>query len=206
MKSLKTFIGGVAAGVCIALGGAAFLSLESKAAGAVFFSVGLFAVCTFGLNLFTGKVCYLFENKPRYLIDLLLIWLGNLVGAAGSAELLRLTRLSAALGERAEKLCTAKLNDSPLSVFILAIFCNILIFIAVDGFKNNPHELGKYLAVIFGVAVFVICGFEHCVANMFYFSMAHAWSGKTIIYLLIMTLGNALGGCAAHTIKSQNRS
>lgn len=198
MKTIKTFIGGILAGVSIALGGTAFLSLESKAAGAVFFTVGLFTVCTFGFNLFTGKVCYIFANDRKYALDLLPIWLGNLIGAAGSAELLRLTRIGTPLAERAKQLCETKLDDSPLSIFILAIFCNILIFIAVDGFKNNPHDLGKYLALLFGVSVFVLCGFEHCVANMFYFSMAHAWSGKAIIYLLIMTFGNALGGsCAA---------
>ena len=44
------------------------------------------------------------------------------------------------------------------------------------------------------VAVFVQAGFEHCVANMFYFTVAGAWSGKTVLYLIVMTLGNALGG------------
>lgn len=204
MKTLRTFIGGVLAGVSIALGGAAFLSVESKVAGALFFTVGLFAVCTFGFNLFTGKVCYVFENGRSYAADLVPIWLGNLVGAAGSAELLRLTRVGAALSERAEQLCVAKLSDNPASIFILAIFCNILIYVAVEGFKNNPHELGKYLSLIFGVSVFIICGFEHCVANMFYFSLAHAWSGKAAVYLLIMTVGNAVGGCAAHTGRSRH--
>ena len=42
--------------------------------------------------------------------------------------------------------------------------------------------------------VFILCGFEHCVANMFYFSVANAWSGKTVLYLLVMTLGNSCGG------------
>ncbi|MDD6816304.1 MAG: formate/nitrite transporter family protein, partial [Firmicutes bacterium] len=69
-----------------------------------------------------------------------------------------------------------------------------LIFIGVDGYKNNPHEVGKYLALFFGVMVFILCGFEHCVANMFYISMAGMWSGKAFVFLLVNTLGNAVGG------------
>ena len=63
-----------------------------------------------------------------------------------------------------------------------------------DGFKTNQHEIGKYIGVFMCVIVFILCGFEHCVANMFYFSIAGVWNGHTILYLLIMTLGNACGG------------
>ena len=42
--------------------------------------------------------------------------------------------------------------------------------------------------------VFILCGFEHCVANMYYFSIAGAWSMKTLGYVLVMTLGNSVGG------------
>ena len=44
------------------------------------------------------------------------------------------------------------------------------------------------------MCVFILCGFEHCVANMYYFTMGGAWSGRAILYLLVMTLGNAVGG------------
>ncbi len=191
---VQTLVYSVLAGMSIALGGTVFLSLENKIAGALFFTVGLFTVCTFGFNLFTGKVCYVLERGKEYALDLPLIWLGNLAGAWLTAFLEGLTRIGPALTERAQAVCQVKLNDTPLSVFLLAVFCNILIFIAVDGFRSNPHELGKYLALFFGVAVFILCGFEHCVANMYYFSIAHAWSWKTLGYLLLMTLGNSVGG------------
>ena len=74
------------------------------------------------------------------------------------------------------------------------MFCNILIYLSVESYRENPHQLGKYLGLFLGVAVFVQAGFEHCVANMFYFTVAGAWSGKTVLYLIVMTLGNALGG------------
>ncbi len=52
-----------------------------------------------------------------------------------------------------------------------------------------------------GVMVFILCGFEHCVANMYYFSVAGMWSGKTLLYLLVMTLGNAVGGVVFPVIR-----
>ena len=192
-NGLKTFLYGVAAGICIAIVGTVFLSVENKVIGALFFTVGLFTICTFGLNLFTGKVCYLFENDRRYALQLIPIWLGNLAGTWLTAMLLQQTRI-AGISARAAEMCESKLNDSLLSIFILSVFCNFLIFIAVDGFRNNPHEVGKYLALFFGVMVFILCGFEHCVANMFYISMAGAWSGRALLFLLVNTAGNAAGG------------
>ncbi len=202
MKHLKTFVGGILAGVSIALGGTVYLSLESRALGALFFTVGLFTVCTFGFHLFTGKVCYVFERDHSYAASLPLIWLGNFAGTWLTAELERLTRIGPVLAERAQTLCAAKLEDGPLSLFILGVFCNILIFIAVDGFQKNPHELGKYLALFFGVTVFILCGFEHCVADMYYFSIARVWSPKAFGYLLLITLGNAVGGVLLPLLRS----
>ena len=193
MKKITVFLNAFMAGVCIGIGGAAFLSIENKVVGALFFTVGLFVIVTFGYNLYTGKVCYVFDNKPSYLLDVALIWLGNLVGTAAVGYGLRVTRV-ASIAERAADMCEAKLSDGLLSIFILSLFCNMLIFIAVDGFKNNPHQVGKYLSLFLGVAVFILCGFEHCVANMFYFSVANVWSLRTLGYLAVMTVGNAVGG------------
>ena len=193
MKSFSTFVYAVLAGLCISLGGMCFLMAESRVVGALFFTVGLFTILLFGFNLFTGKVCYVFENPPKYLLTVLLIWLGNLCGCVLGGYALRLTRL-VDLAEKARTLCAVKLSDGLLSVFILAVLCNIFIFIAVDGYKNAKHDLGRYLAVFFGVSCFVLCGLEHCVANMFYFSIANVWSVRAVGYLLVMTLGNACGG------------
>ena len=195
MKRLGTFAYGVLAGICIAIGGTVFLATDNKVVGATFFTAGLFTICTFGFNLFTGKVCYVFERDASYAIDLPIMWLGNLCGTWLTAALESLTRQGPMLAEKAMKLAETKLADTPLSIFLLAFFCDILIFIAVDGFGKNPHEVGKYLSLFFGVIVFILCGFEHCVANMYYFAMAGVlFQGKTLLYVLIMTLGNAVGG------------
>lgn len=193
MKKLVLFVYAVLAGVAISIGGLVNLSCESRAVGAALFSVGLFAVCTLGLNLFTGKVCYVFDNPPGYFLDSCLIWLGNLLGTLLAGGAVRLTRLQG-VADRAAELSAVKLGDSPLSIFILAVFCNILIYLAVESYRENPHQLGKYLGLFLGVAVFVAAGLEHCVANMFYFTAGGAWSGKALLYIMIMSAGNAAGG------------
>jgi hypothetical protein len=81
-----------------------------------------------------------------------------------------------------------------LVLFVLGILCNIFIYIGVEGYNTNPHEVGKYVALFFGVMVFILCGFEHCVADMFYFSVAKMWNGSSILRLIVITLGNAVGG------------
>lgn len=190
---MKKFSSAVLAGICIGIGGCVFLSLESKLVGALFFTVGLFTICSFKLDLFTGKVCYALSGGKAYAAYLPVIWLGNLVGTWLCARMIKMTRI-AHIAERAADMCEMKLNDSLVSIFILSIFCNILIYIAVEGFKTNPHETGKYLALFFGVAVFILCGFEHCVANMFYISLAGMWSGRALLMLAVNTIGNAVGG------------
>ena len=200
-KNINTFISGIMAGIAIALGGTVFLSVDNKIIGAVAFTVGLFCVCTMGFSLFTGKVCYALDNDKAYAANLIIIWLGNLAGTFLTAWVLSLTRIAPTISEKATALAETKLSDGLLSIFILAIFCNIMIYIAVDGFKNNPHELGKYLALFFGVVVFILCGFEHCVANMFYFSVAGVWSARTLLYVLVMTAGNAVGGLILPTLR-----
>ena len=131
-----TLLKAFAAGVFISVGGAVFLSCESRYLGALLFAVGLFVICTMGLLLFTGKVCYVFENDMNYAAGLVLIWLGNLAGCAVSASLFRMTRI-AGIAEKASGMCDTKLAETPLSVFILGIFCNILIWIAVEGYKKS---------------------------------------------------------------------
>ena len=194
MNYFKTFIGAVLAGVAIGLGGLVFLSVDNKVIGSLLFTIGLFTVCTMGLNLFTGKVCYTFQNDTAYKIGLPVIWLGNLVGTGLTAGCAWMTRVAPAVSEKAMGLCQTKLGDSYASLFFLGILCNIFIYIGVEGYKSNPHEFGKYLALVFGVMVFILCGTEHCVADMFYFWMAGAWSGQAVVRLLVITLGNAVGG------------
>ena len=194
MKHVKILIGAVLAGLSIGLGGLVFLSVDNKVVGAALFTIGLFTVCTFRLNLFTGKVCYVFQNDGAYAKSLPLIWAGNLIGTGFTALCASLTRNAPSLTEKAAALCRTKTDDSLFSLFFLGLLCNIFIYIAVEGYQRNPHELGKYLSLVFGVMVFILCGTEHCVADMFYIWMAGAWSLRSVVCILVITLGNCVGG------------
>jgi len=203
-KTIATFLRAILAGFCIGLGGVVFLALlpTNKPLGAFLFAIGLFTICTHGFNLFTGKACYILDNKPSYLGTLVVIWVGNLIGAFCMAALMHCTRVSAAYTEAAQGLIAAKNGDSLGSLFVLGMLCNVLIYIAVDGYKSNPHEIGKYIALIFGVAVFILAGTEHSVADMFYYAAAgELFTGEGILRLVIISLGNVVGGLILPAIK-----
>ena len=195
-KNIKKYadylIKGIYAGIMIGIGGCAFLSLENSVAGSFFFSIGLLMICMYGMNLYTGKSGYILINKLNYIYELLLSLLGNFIGTFLVAKVLLLTRIST-IQSKAIKMSFIKLNDNLLSIFILSVFCGILMYIAVNNYKKVSNEIGKYVGIFMCVMVFILCGFEHCVANMFYFSIANVWSFKTLLYLLIMILGNSFG-------------
>lgn len=193
------------AGICLGIGGIVYLKVENNIVGAFLFGIGLFTICTFDLNLFTGKVCYIFENKPSYTLWTLTILLGNFIGTAIVSVLILHTRHGEVLRESAIALTQAKISDSILSTFILAIFCNIIIHISAEGHISNRHEIGKYLGIILGVMVFILCGFEHCIANMFFFSVAGVWDSQSAILILVTVLGNAVGGTVMPLVKKLNR-
>ena len=205
MKIFKTFVLGILAGASVAIGGCVFLSLDNKIAGSALFTIGLFMVCVFKFNLFTGKVCYVFDNDMQYALNLIPIWLGNLAGALIVGGMLKCTRLSEALTEKAAAICSVKLSDTALSVFILAMFCNMMIYVGVEAFNRCEHEAGKYIGLFLCIMVFILSGFEHCVANMFYFTMGSAWSAHAVIWLLIMTAGNAAGGVAIPLLRKAQK-
>ena len=190
-------LSGVLAGMMISVGGTVYLSVDSKVVGASLFSIGVFFVVSMRLWRYTGKIGYLFRGGHGYAAKLLLTLVGNFAGAFGTALLLRQTRAAANLVGRAAELSAVKLQDAPASVFILAVFCGVLMYIGVNGFGVFELALGKYAAVFLAVAVFILSGFEHCVANMFYYSLAGVWgSGQAWLSMAVMVLGNSAGSVA----------
>lgn len=186
---LRSFMTGIAIGI----GATAFLSCESKTAGAFLFGTGLFIILNFGFYLYTGKVGYIVEKKPSYIAEVALIWLGNFAGTFVFAALILCTR-SAAIVQKAAAMCAVKTSDTLLSLLVLSFFCGILMFIAADGFKEIENPVGKMLAVFLPVMAFILSGFEHSIADMFYFSVSRSWTARSFLCLLVMTAGNALGG------------
>jgi formate/nitrite transporter FocA (FNT family) len=204
-KYASVFVYAVLAGICIGLGGTVFLRLKDSftggnVVGALLFTIGLFTICTRGYNLFTGKACYLFDNKPDYLLTLLVIWVGNLLGCIILAYVERATGICGAdsgINVTAAAMVQSKMSSSYGSLFLLGCICNVFIYIAVNGFAKNPHELGKYLSLFLGVSIFILCGTEHSVADMYYWAVSGILAsqpGKSLLCLVVVTLGNMVGG------------
>lgn len=190
MKYLNWLIKSILAGIFIGIGCIAFLVSENKIVGAIWFTVGLFSILALKLNLFTGKVCYMIEKKNYDEVGITL--LGNFIGTSIIALLMRLSRLSSLL-PKANEIVSVKLNDSLLSLFFLAILCNILIYLAVEIF-NKDSDLRGIVALFFGVGIFVLCGFEHCIADMVYFNLTLTYSWDMLLRLFVIILGNTIGG------------
>ncbi|MBQ8176527.1 MAG: formate/nitrite transporter family protein [Oscillospiraceae bacterium] len=200
-RFVDVFLRAVMTGFAIGIGAVVSLCCDNKYLGAFLFGTGLFVILSFGFNLYTGKVGYAVEEKPRYILDVAVIWLGNLAGTAAMGAMILCTRLADTVVPKAVEMCEAKLSDTPISIFILAIFCGMLMFIAADGYKKIDSSVGKTLAIFLPVMVFILSGYEHCIANMFYYALAGAWTVKSTGYLIIMTLGNAVGGMFIPLVK-----
>ncbi len=192
VEFLNYLIKGIYAGIMIGIAGCVYLSVENHVIGSFLFALGLLTICMYGMNLYTGKIGYVLINKVTYLFELLFTLIGNFIGTFIVGKLILLTRFKS-IGEAANKIGMLKLNDNLLSIFILAFFCGILMYIAVNNHKKINGEIGKYIGIFLCVMVFILCGFEHSIANMFYFSAGCLWSFKTLLYVLVMVAGNSVG-------------
>lgn len=194
MRLKQIVIKSIASGIAISIGGTVYLSCDNKYIGAVLFGLGLFIILNFDRFLYTGKIGYILENDLRYSYNMMIVWIGNYIGTVISSMLLRHTRIASDIVPKAEKLAMNKLTDDNISLFVLAFFCGVLMYIAAEGKRRIKNNLGKNIATFLPVTVFILCGFEHCVANMFYFSLSDIWTMRMIVCLLIMTAGNTVGG------------
>ena len=156
----------------------------------------------FDYYLFTGKVCYLvvdetdtFKNK---LINLVIGIIGNFIGCIVVGLVIRFifhkpdtpNLLFASLNNTVE----TKLNYPWYTMIILGIFCGFFIYFAVEGFKKIENPIGKYVVLILCIGAFIICGFEHCVANMFYYALNGTFTLKMVLATIYCIIGNSIGG------------
>lgn len=195
MNILTTLKKSIIGGFLIGFGGTVYLNMDNKIVAAFLFGLGLFTIINFELNLYTGKIGSLSKENWK---EILLTLIGNFIGTNLFAFLVLQTRLAGKLKETVAPAVELKLSDNLLSTFILAIFCGILMSIAVGTFKKLPNILGT-LAVFLCVAVFILAGFEHCVANMFFFALSSS-PADYLLTLLVAIAGNSLGGIAFYRL------
>ena len=181
----------VAAGVMIGIGGTVNLKLGGVE-GAVFFAVALLTICMLSLHLFTGKVGALIysENKKQDAPLLLTCIAGNLIGTFASSIICNLADTSGVIMQNAVNMCQTKLERSVPSVLASAFMCGILMYVAVTIFARRQSIAG----IIFCVPVFILSGYEHSIADMYYFFVSGMFSGEVWLFLALAIVGNALGG------------
>ena len=192
MDIVKYILSSVFAGIAISIG--CIVYLTSGLAWA--FPIGLFIVCTFGLNLFTGKVCFSKLKDAPYLAVCIIF---NEIAAFSTGYIFSFCKTP--LMKVAKGLVSVKYNSGYFNLIILAILCNVLIFVAVGTyFSENLLSIVRLFGLYFSTVIFVLCGFEHCVANAFYFGLAREISLHSVIYLILNIIFNAVGGVFSYRI------
>lgn len=206
-KKVKTLIplvlNAVLSGIMISVGGAVYLLCDNKIMGSFLFSFGLFTIVQRGFALYTGKVGYIPENSKGYILETLVTLVGNMIGTAFGALLLKQTRFADTLCEKAAASMEIKTGDSFVSQFVLGAFCGMLMYLAVDNAKECRKKQAD-MSLVFGVClpvmIFIICGFNHSIADAFYMFTADAFP-KNLPYILTVAAGNSAGGMMIPIIK-----
>ena len=199
MNCIRILVNAVLAGIFIGLAGTVYLSVPNQFAGSFLFGFGLLTIVCYGFKLYTGAIGYLVNqgrNTLKYAGSLVIIWIGNWIGTWLVGTMLQYSRVGEALARKAAGLSAVKNADNWMSLLILGFFCGMLMYLAVESFRRKEEipAPGRILMVLLCVMIFILSGFEHCIADMFYFSAAGAWNAGTFKTILIITAGNSLGG------------
>ena len=178
MKKVELINKSIAASILIALGDYALLKLGNPL-GPVLFALGLLGVCYMGLNLFTGKCGFLIQDKIK-VKDLLIILIINLLAGYLIGLIFSVTDVDVF------KNAITKVSswDISISFFIKSILCGVIMYIAVYMYRKNTP-----LGIIFGIPLFIFCGFQHCIANIITMGVARTWD----LSIIICILGNFIG-------------
>ncbi|HQC55229.1 MAG TPA: formate/nitrite transporter family protein [Clostridia bacterium] len=205
---LKLVVSGMMAGISISIGGLAFILMKSSGANQLYasllFPIGIFLTCYFGLDLYTGKIGYLIENfNKEYVLKIIVITISNLIGTIIFGYLMLFMfkgKDLSALQTIGEARVLTNSFKSFAKVFISSMFGCAFVHISVELFKRLKSDFGKIVALWLPVTAFVYFGFDHSIANMFYFSFLDDLSGMRWLYILVNIVGNAAGGILTHLL------
>ncbi|MBQ3554643.1 MAG: formate/nitrite transporter family protein [Bacteroidales bacterium] len=197
ISKLVVFKSAVMAGITIGIAGWGYL-VTTNIIGAVLFAFGLLTVVSYKMKLYTGTAGFVEfrddNNKLQIikpLAELLLVLVGNIIGCLLVGLLARLSPLE--LTQAAQNILQGRLNVGPLSGGLLAIGCGFIMTTTVTFARK-----GQYLPLLFGVPLFIVCGFPHCVADAFYyltvpFDFISNNIGDVLLFYISIVFGNFLG-------------
>lgn len=213
----NTLINSTLAGIFIAivshvfiqtiLGFSSLNAYSGKIIGSILFPIGIFMIVLTKSELFTGNILLslsFFEKKinlSSIFKNWILVYIGNFIGSL----LVILTVYNSGFYSAVEKqtlvlqIATTKVNYSFTSLILLGIFCNILVCLSVFFSFYANSIIGKFFALWAPVIIFVVAGFEHSIANMFFLPLATLIDSsfsilKILSNLIPVTLGNIIGG------------
>ena len=177
----------IMAGICIGIAGFGYLAVGGIV-GAVTFAFGLLAVVHYRLKLYTGTAGFFAKGE---LLQLCTILSMNIVGCLLVALMARMSPMP--LQEAAQHILEGRLNAGIVQSGVLAIGCGFIMTTAVKWGRE-----GKFLPLLFGVPLFIICGFPHCVADAFYYlcvpvEYLTANAGQVLLLYASIVLGNFIG-------------
>lgn len=197
------------AGVAASIGGA----LAGKIASAAIFPMGLTMVLLAGSELFTGNCLFLMSllrreiTAGRMLRGWVVVYLGNLFGSVLVAWLVVQSGLLDGISAAVLSVAEAKAALPFAVAFLRGVLCNFLVCLAVWMAFCAASAGGKVISLYGPIFIFVLCGFEHSVANMFYLPAGILLSGEAEVTWLDflrnlgpVTLGNMAGGCGLGVI------
>ncbi len=223
--AFKTFLLAIMAGAFIALGGlgsqiASCCAADASSArmvSSVVFPIGLFMVLVGGAELFTGNSLIMIpvlSGKAKVsgmLKNWVIVYFGNMVGGFLIALCAATSHIYSfsnnALAQGVVNTAVTKANISFSDGLLRGILCNVLVCMAVWCSFAADELAGKVLALWLPVMLFIICGFEHCVANMYFIPAGMLTSaiygipadglslfGFFVTNLIPVTIGNIIGG------------
>lgn len=174
-------------GICIGIAGFGYLA-EKSIIGAVLFSFGLLTVVHYGLKLYTGTAGFIKKGEVG---QLFLILLFNIIGCGLVGLIARCSPMP--LQDTAQGILEGRLSIGPLRGTILAIGCGFIMTTAVTFARQ-----GKNSPLLFGVPLFITCGFPHCVADAFYYLCVPLEFIKSnimdiLIFYISIVFGNFIG-------------
>lgn len=202
-----TFLNSIGAGAVLSLAAATAVIAGGPAASpewaalikAIIFPIGLILIIMANLSLFTGNIysygaCVANGCNKWQAIGLLVIsWFGNLIGSIWVAYGVRISIPGFDL-HAIERVANSKTLISYPQLFVLAIFCNMLVCYAVSMARRNTGVL-KLFGIFFPIFLFVFFGFEHSIADMFYMLFVEKFAVQNYLaFLGIATAGNIIGG------------
>ena len=176
--------GALLSGILIGLGAAGYLAVGGIP-GAIIFAFGLIGVVIFEVPLYTGKAGVLKLNESWTLIR---IWFWNVIGCILIGLLVKYAGSDTSITS-AMAIVDSRFEVGWIKSLLRSIGCGLIIDLSVYQFRKS----GSLIPILFGVPLFILCGFYHSIADVVYLTASWRWSPEICWYYPVIVIGNYIG-------------